>query len=90
MSNIEVGDTVCFKNLIRKSREYLVIRIDGNDASLLSYCGQHVTLTNIPLEQLVMRFSRTHRVINWVKRQYNNSAIGTIESYQSIMNGEDK
>ena len=90
MNNIEVGDTVCFSNLIRKSREYLVIRIDGNECSLLSYCGQHVTLTNIPLEQLVMRFSRTHRVINFIKRHYNNSAIGNIESYQSVMYGEDK
>ena len=90
MSNIEVGDTVCFKNLIRKSREYLVIRIDGNECSLLSYCEQHITLTNIPLEQLVMRFSRTHRVINFIKRQYNNSSVGTIESYHSIINGEDK
>ena len=90
MSNIETGDTVCFKNLIRKSREYLVIRVDGDVACLLSYCGQHVTLTNIPLEQLIMRFSRTHRVINFIKRHYNNSAVGSIESYQSIINGEDK
>jgi len=90
MSNIETGDTVCLKNLIRKSREYLVIRVDGEVACLLSYCGQHMTLTNIPLEQLVMRFSRTHRVINFIKRQYHNSAVGTIESYQSIINGEDK
>ena len=88
MSNIEVGDTVCFKNLIRKSREYLVIRIDGNDASLLSYCKQHVTLTNIPLEQLVMRFSRTHRVINFIKRQYHNSAVGNAESNNNIFFGD--
>ena len=88
MSNIEVGDTVCFKNLIRKSREYLVIRVDGNDASLLSYCKQHVTLTNIPLEQLVMRFSRTHRVINFIKRQYHNSAVGSAESNNNIFFGD--
>ena len=68
MNNIEVGDTVCFKNLIRKSREYLVIRVDGDKVAMLSYCNQHVTLANIPLSQLVRRFSRLHRVFNRIKR----------------------
>lgn len=90
MSNITAGDTVCFKNLIRKSREYLVVRVNGDRASLLSYCSQHVTLTNIPVDLLVRRFSRMHRVINFIKSQYNNSSVGTVESYQAIMNGEDK
>jgi len=69
MNTIETGDTVCFSNLIRRSREYLVVRIEGDRACLRSYCTQHVTLTNIPLSDLVRRFSRTHRVINFIKKK---------------------
>ena len=90
MNNITVGDTVCFKHLVRKSREYLVLRTDGDTVCLESYCGQHITLTNIPTAVLVRRFSRMHRIINFIKRHYNNSAVGSVESYQAIINGEDK
>jgi len=69
MNTIETGDTVCFSNLIRRSREYIVVRVDGDKACLRSYCPQHVTLTNIPLSDLVRRFSRTHRAINFIKRK---------------------
>jgi hypothetical protein len=30
------------------------------------------------------------RLINWLRKHYNNSAVGTVEAYQSILNGEDK
>jgi hypothetical protein len=33
-----------------------------------------------------MRFMS--RVINFIKRQYNNSAVGSVESYQAIVNGD--
>ena len=68
MNTIETGDTVCFSNLIRQSREYIVVRVEGDKVCLRSYCPQHVTLTNIPLSDLVRRFNRTHRVINFIKR----------------------
>ena len=68
-TSIETGDTVCFSNLIRRSREYIVVRVEGDKACLRSYCPQHVTLTNIPLSDLVRRFSRTHRAINFIKRK---------------------
>ena len=69
MNTIETGDTVCFSNLIRRSREYIVVRVDGDKACLRSYCPQHVILTDIPLSDLVRRFSRTHRAINFIKRK---------------------
>ena len=68
-ASIETGDTVCFSNLIRRSREYIVVRVDDDKACLRSYCPQHVTLTNIPLSDLVRRFNRTHRTINFIKRK---------------------
>lgn len=68
-TSIETGDTVCFSNLIRRSREYIVVRVDEDKACLRSYCPQHITLTDIPLSDLVRRFSRTHRVINFIKRK---------------------
>jgi hypothetical protein len=80
MSAIVTGDTVCFKNLIRRSREYLVLRIEGETACLLSYCVQHITLTNIPIDQLVKRFNRFHRILNWVKQLCNKGQ----ESYEKI------